>query len=54
MYKNTGNEPEMVALTEQGDLGLGVHHAQNEKEREALRRKLEEMTSSINEQSSKK
>ena len=42
MYK-ADNEGEMVALSEVGDLGLGVTHASNEQEREALRRKLEEM-----------
>jgi hypothetical protein len=42
MYK-ADNEGEMVCLTEVGDMGLGVHKANNEQEREALRRKLEEM-----------
>lgn len=42
MYK-ADNETELCAITEQGSLGLGVHKANNDQEREALRRKLEEM-----------
>lgn len=41
MYK--ADEGEMVCLTEVGDMGLGVHKPQNDQEREALKRKLEEM-----------
>ena len=33
----------LCAITEQGSLGLGVHKPQNDQEREALKRKLEEM-----------
>ena len=37
------DEGRMVALTEQGDLGLGVHQGQNENERELLKQKLAEI-----------
>lgn len=33
----------LVALTEQGDLGLGVHRVSDEKERADLQRRLNEM-----------
>ena len=38
----------MCAITEQGDLGLGINKPQNDQEREALRKKLEEMTQATN------
>ena len=37
------NDGKPVALTEQGNLGLGVHEGQNEQERDLLRQKLNEM-----------
>jgi len=37
------DEGTLCALTEQGDLGLGVHKGSDEAEREALRRRLEEI-----------
>ena len=40
------SEEKMVSLTEQGNLGLGVHEGQNEQERDLLRQKLEEMQKS--------
>lgn len=40
----------MVALTEQGNLGLGVHEGQNEAERELLKQKLEEMQKNTQQQ----
>lgn len=37
------DEGTLCSLTEQGNLGLGVHKANDEAEREGLRRRLEEM-----------
>jgi hypothetical protein len=46
MHKS--DEGEMVCLTEVGDMGLGITKPQNDQEREALRKKLEEMTQATN------
>lgn len=37
------DEGTMCALTEQGNLGLGVHKGNDDAERETLRRRLEEL-----------
>ena len=37
------NQGTMCAITEQGDLGLGVHQGSNEQERAELQRRLNEM-----------
>lgn len=37
------NQEQLVSLTEQGDLGLGVHPVNDKKEREDLQRRLNEM-----------
>lgn len=46
------NQGTLCALTEQGDLGLGVHAVENEKERADLKRRLNEMQNQTSSQSS--
>ena len=43
MINNDPNKEELVALTEQGNLGLGVHKGKDEEERELLRKQLERL-----------
>ena len=46
------NQGTLCALTEQGDLGLGVHAVENEEERADLKRRLNEMQNQTKNQSS--
>ncbi len=46
-------DEKLVALTEQGNLGLGVHEGQNDTERDLLKQKLNEMMEENNQQNKK-
>ena len=48
------DQEQLVSLTEQGDLGLGVHPVNDKKEREELQRRLNEMQQQTTQQNNRR